>query len=210
MTESIKWYGPKIEGRQLPIMENLHKIDFSDDIHGKEIIEDLRGKYNWLSNFYPCQIIYDGQIFPSTEHAYQANKTENPLWRETIRVSPTPAIAKRKGAKAPLRPDWENIKDSIMLDVLRLKFQDTTLRDKLLETYPKYIIEGNVWHDNHFGVCLLEDCHKCRDKKGKNVLGHLLMKIREEIIVAIAKDEISIIKKELYLEKEGLSSTTHD
>ncbi len=195
MAESNKWYGTKIEGIQLPIMENLHKIDFAEDLHGKEIVESLRGENRWLSNFYPCMINYNGETFPSTEHAYQAYKTEDPLWREAIRIAPTPAIAKQKGMKAPLCSDWEDIKDSIMLDVLRLKFQDVTLRDKLLETYPKYIIEGNVWHDNHFGVCLLEDCDKCRDKKGKNILGHLLMKVREEILIARLKEEVDWARK---------------
>jgi len=197
MAEGNKWYGAKIEGRQLPIMENLHKIDFAEELHGKEIIESLRGEYRWLSNFYPCTINYNGETFNSTEHAYQAYKTEDPLWREAIRISQTPAIAKQKGMKAPLRPDWDGFKDSVMLDVLRLKFQNITLQDKLLETYPKYIIEGNVWHDNHFGVCLLEDCDKCRDKKGKNVLGDLLMKVREEIIRFIVDDEIDIARKEM-------------
>ncbi len=195
MAESNKWYGDKIQGRQLPIMENLHKIDFADDLNGKEIIESLRGENRWLSNFFPCAINYNGDKFLSTEHAYQAYKTEDPLWREAIRIASTPAIAKQKGMKAPLRHNWEDIKDSIMLDVLRLKFQDTTLRDKLLETYPKYIIEGNVWHDNHFGVCLLEDCDKCRDKKGENVLGHLLMHVREEILIERLKEEVDFARK---------------
>jgi len=196
MTESSKWYGSKIVGRQLPILENLHKIDFADDLHGKEIIESLRGEYRWLSNFFPCTINYTGETFPSTEHAYQAYKTEDPLWHEAIRIASTPTISKQKGMAAPLRPDWDSIKDSIMLDVLLIKFKDITLRNKLLETYPKYIIEGNVWHDNHFGVCLLEDCDKCGDKKGKNVLGNLLMQVREEIMVAIIKEEIDFVRKE--------------
>ena len=194
MAESNKWYGAKIEGKQLPIMENLHKIDFAEELHGKEIIESLRGEYRWLSNFYPCTINYNGETFPSTEHAYQADKTEDPLWRESIRIAPTPYISKQKGMKAPLRSNWDEIKDSIMLDVLRIKFQDLTLRDKLLDTYPKYIIEGNTWHDNHFGVCLLEDCDRCKDKKGLNMLGKLLMQIRQEILIVRLKEEVNLVR----------------
>jgi len=101
MAESNKWYGDKIEGIQLPVMENLHKIDFANKLHDKEIIQSLKGEYKWLSNFYPCTINYNGEIFPSTEHAYQAYKTEDLLWREAIRISPTPAIAKQKGVNYP-------------------------------------------------------------------------------------------------------------
>ena len=39
------------------------------------------------------------------------------------------------------------------------------------------LIEGNTWHDNYWGVC---SCSKCNGR-GKNRLGKLLMKVREEL-----------------------------
>lgn len=41
------------------------KIDFSP-------ITSFRGKYDFLSNFYPVKIFYNGRDWPSVEHAYQA------------------------------------------------------------------------------------------------------------------------------------------
>jgi predicted NAD-dependent protein-ADP-ribosyltransferase YbiA (DUF1768 family) len=37
-------------------------------------------KYEWefLSNFYPCEIVWEGITYASTEHAYQAAKTQRP------------------------------------------------------------------------------------------------------------------------------------
>ena len=40
-----------------------------------EVINEFQGKYRFLSNFYPCDIVYEGIQYPSTEHAYQAAKT---------------------------------------------------------------------------------------------------------------------------------------
>jgi len=85
--------------------------------------------------------------------------------------------AKRLGRTVKLRPDWEYVKDEIMCKLLRRKFARPELGDLLLSTWGKQLIEGNYWHDNYWGVC---HCDKCLGK-GKNKLGNLLMKIREEL-----------------------------
>ena len=46
----------------------------------------------------------------------------------------------------------------------------------LLATGGEELIEGNWWHDNFFGVCTCGPC----DGKGKNNLGKILMRVREE------------------------------
>ena len=188
------WFGTQISGLQMPLRENLHRIDFADELEGREIIESFRGANNWLSNFYPCRIRYKNRPYASTEHAYQAQKSTNPLWEEAIRLALTPAMAKKKGDSVPLRPDWELIKDEIMLDVLRLKFKDPQLEKQLAETYTTYLIEGVVWHDNYWGVCLLEGCAKCENKKGQNKLGKLLMKVRKEILLEQLKEAVGLAK----------------
>ncbi len=207
-TNKHKWYGDKHKGKQLFIKDNLHRIDFADELDGKEMpIEMFCGDTKWLSNFYPCTIIYsctpnsEPKTFISTEHAYQACKTLDPVWQDEIRDAPTPYIAKQKGNICPIRPDWDEIKDGIMLDVLRIKFNDPQLQDMLLSTHPRYLIEGNIWHDNHFGVCLLENCEKCKDVKGLNILGKLLMQVREEILITGLKNEIKFPQTKASREK---------
>jgi predicted NAD-dependent protein-ADP-ribosyltransferase YbiA (DUF1768 family) len=59
-----------------------------------------------------------------------------------------------------------------MLDALRDKFSDPELRAKLLATGDEFLVEGNHWGDTYWGVC---------NGKGRNMLGSLLMKVREEI-----------------------------
>jgi hypothetical protein len=54
------------------------------------------------------------------------------------------------------------------------------LRKKLLATGDATLIEGNYWHDNYWGVCTCENCVS-NGIVGRNRLGTLLMKVREEI-----------------------------
>lgn len=48
------------------------------------MINSFMGKYRFLSNFWPCKVIFNGLEYPSTEHAYQAAKTLNPEERYEI------------------------------------------------------------------------------------------------------------------------------
>jgi Lar family restriction alleviation protein len=78
-----------------------------------------------------------------------------------------------------LRDDWEYIKDEVMEKLLKEKFSTPCLKQKLIETKGNKLVEGNVWHDNYWGDC---KCHKCKNKKGLNKLGKILMKIRHELL----------------------------
>lgn len=64
-----------------------------------------------------------------------------------------------------------------MEDGLRLKFTDPELKSKLLATGDEELVEGNTWHDRTWGRCV---CSKCGGQ-GQNLLGQLLMELREEI-----------------------------
>lgn len=135
-------------------------------------IDDFRFKYRWLSNFHLVSIDYEGIVYPSTEHAYQAAKTLDVELRKKIAALEKPVQAKKLGAKIPLRDDWESIKLGVMETVLRKKFQDPELKQKLLDTGNEELIEGNWWGDTFWGIC---------KGVGENHLGKLLMKIRSEL-----------------------------
>lgn len=149
-----------------------------------KLIDSFRGEYEFLSNFYISDIEYEGLTYSSVEAAFQAAKTKLSSDEETKRqrapfCSYTPSVAKRMGRRGMLRSDWEKVKDGIMLDILRIKFNSNPdLRDKLLGTDDAVLVEGNTWHDCYWGDC---DCPKCIHKPGKNMLGKLLMKVRDEL-----------------------------
>lgn len=130
-------------------------------------------EYRFLSNFYPAVVEYDGLEYSSTEHAYQAAKTLDIGARRTIRESQKPGDAKRLGQKCKMRSDWEEIKLSVMEDLVRQKFSKSKdLKERLLATGDSYLEETNTWNDTFWGVC---------KGKGHNHLGKILMKIREEL-----------------------------
>ncbi len=132
-------------------------------------ITSFSGSYAFLSNFYePAHTEFEGQLFPTSEHAFQAAKT---LGSRKAFFGGTPGQAKRLGKQVRLRPDWESIKLGVMLTVLRAKFRDKTFRDALLSTGDAELVEGNTWGDVYWGVC---------DGRGENHLGKLLMKVRAE------------------------------
>ena len=135
------------------------------------------GEFAFLSNFYEHPIEYKGITYPTNEHFFQAMKTLDQKEHMKIAAAPTPGKSKRLGRSVNLRPDWEDVKDDIMLLALRLKFSDRDMAKKLLATGDEYLVEGTWWHDRYWGVC---SCPVC-DGRGKNRLGELLMKVREEL-----------------------------
>lgn len=93
-----------------------------------------KNDYGWMSNFYRCDIRYKDLTYKSSEAAWQAQKTLDEEVRKTFQFM-TPAESKRAGRKVTLRPDWESVKYSIMVDVLTAKFsQNVQLLNWLMLT----------------------------------------------------------------------------
>lgn len=148
----------------------------------KRVIDIFDGEHAYLSNFYKCNVSYNGLDYKHTEGAFQAQKSLNEQERKIIANMVNPGEAKRAAGRrgfVKLRPDWEEIKDQIMDEVLIAKFtQNPDLKDKLLSTGDAILIEGNTWHDNYWGNCT---CDRCKHITGRNQLGLTLMAIREEL-----------------------------
>lgn len=138
-------------------------------------VSEFQGEYRFLSNFWRVSIDYEGITYPSTEHAYQAAKTLDRVSKFKVRNQKTPGEAKRLGKVVAIRPDWEEVKLDVMLELLRLKFSDESLRQRLLTTGDAELVEGNLWYDTFWGVCPPDS------DNGENNLGKLLMKVRDEI-----------------------------
>lgn len=133
-----------------------------------EAITEFTYEYGFLSNFHPSEVSYGGLVYPSVEHAYQAAKTLDLEEQRKIREAHSPGEAKRRGRAAALRPDWDDIKDEVMMALVWAKFQEEPLRSRLLATGEAILIEGNNWGDRYWGV----------DGHGLNKLGLTLMAVR--------------------------------
>ena len=136
------------------------------------------GAYNFLSNFAVAKVRWHRIDFPTAEHAYQASKVAELADKEMIAKLPTPGKAKRAGQKVALIPCWEEFKLPTMLAVVTAKFeQNPVLMDKLVRTGFAMLEEGNIFHDNFWGDCR---CEQCKDIKGQNHLGKILMQVRDD------------------------------
>lgn len=144
-------------------------------------IEKFTGEYAFLSNFYPSVVTWSGHAYPTVEHAFQAAKTIDTATRRPFQL-PSPiyqgaAAAKAAGRQLRLRPEWDEYKLELMHDLLLSKFHDRDLAKLLLATGSSLLIEGNTWGDTFWGAI--------RNTKGamvgENMLGQLLMKVRDEI-----------------------------
>src|SRR5215510_2687966 len=132
-------------------------------------------EYGCFSNFSPHPVKMKGKVWPTSEHYFQAQKFVGTAHEEEIRLIKSPMIAARMGRdrKRPLRPDWESVKDEIMLEAVRAKFtQNEDLRRILLATGDAEIIE-RASNDSYWG--------DGGDGSGRNMLGKTLMLVREEL-----------------------------
>jgi len=131
-------------------------------------------EYEFLSNFAYASVHYEGILYPTSEHAYQAAKFAPIKTKKYIARLQTPNLAKQAGRRPGLREDWEEVKDMIMYEIVLLKFvQNDEIRRRLLATGEEILVEGNTWHDTYWGQCPVGN--------GRNQLGITLMRVREEL-----------------------------
>jgi N-glycosidase YbiA len=133
------------------------------------------GRYGYLSNFAPYSVLVNGVVWPTAEHCFQAQKFDDAKYREAIRASISPLEAAQMGRDQTkhLRKDWDSIKDGIMSEIVLAKFsQHPSLKSRLLSTANATLVEHTktdaYWGDGG-------------DGSGKNVLGRILMRVREEL-----------------------------
>ena len=136
-----------------------------------KVVNEFRG----FSNFAPSPIVMAGKRYKTVEHYYQAMKfTEDLAWQEAIRVAEDAKKAKQLGKSKDhrIRADWDSVRESVMLEGLRAKFQQNRgLLDLLKSTGSRPIINASVnayWGEGRTG-------------KGKNRMGKLLEQVREEL-----------------------------
>lgn len=136
------------------------------------MINSFDRENSFLSNFYTCPVIFEGIMFLTVENAFQAAKTLDVQERLEFTIC-TPGQAKRLGRRVQLRPDWNDIRISIMKELVLQKFSKyDALKSALLRTDNQLLIEGNNWNDRFWGVC---------DGVGENHLGKILMEVRDEL-----------------------------
>lgn len=140
--------------------------------HDNNNIKGFCGEYSFLSNMYPCKIVYKGISYKCSESAYQSTKCKREEDKKTL------SLMNGYGAKKAIK-NMQKLEDYIpeekiknMKEILLLKFSVPTFRKKLLQSGNKYIEETNYWGDTFWGIS---------ENKGDNNLGIILMEIRKNL-----------------------------
>lgn len=158
---------------------------FCETDGGDEVVDEIyfyrsnEKPYGAFSNLYKRSIVFEGRLYPSSEHAYQAGKARKDAVREWILSAPSPglvAMAAHGLYTWDIVPNWAAIKFDRMRAVLKAKFtQHEDLRELLLSTGTARLVEAGkvnnavnrVWGEVN--------------GKGQNMLGKLLMELRTEL-----------------------------
>jgi N-glycosidase YbiA len=145
--------------------------------------------FGFLSHFHPAPILLEGEVWPTVEHYYQAQKSFDPACRQAIRDAATPGRAKRLAAPPDLprrvsgqswfrkngaspRPDWHAVKLEIMRRADLAKFtQHADLADLLQATGDAELVEDSP-SEPYWGIG--------PDGQGSNWAGRVLMEVREK------------------------------
>lgn len=135
--------------------------------------------YGGFSNLFRRSVVFEGETFITSEHAYQAGKARKPEVRKWLMAAPSPALLAMAAHGLyywDIAPGWSTTKYDRMRDVLRAKFtQHDDLRELLLSTGDARLVESATV-DNEVNRTWGEV-----NGVGRNMLGKLLMEVREEL-----------------------------
>ncbi|ADY27605.1 Conserved hypothetical protein CHP02464 (plasmid) [Deinococcus proteolyticus MRP] len=149
---------------------------------GLQEVTSFTGPFSFLGNFHSEKAVRYGALqFQTLEAAFQAAKTGDVDIQRRIAAAPSPKEAKAIGRALQLREDWEDMKEQVMLDLLREKFSHRVYREQLLGTGLVPLIHNNAHKDAFWGVYKGE---------GQNRLGKLLMQVREEIRAGMTEEQL--------------------
>lgn len=142
-----------------------------------------------FSNLFRRPIVFEAKTYPTAEHAYQAGKPRKPAVREWILSAPTPALAAMAAHGLyvwDVAPNWSQIKFDRMRAVLRAKFdQHVDLKELLLSTGEARLVEAGTVNN------AVNRLWGEVEGKGQNMLGVMLMELREELAGAIGRSGTS-------------------
>ena len=134
----------------------------------------MNNPYSSFTNFSPHGFELNGLFWPSVEHYYQAQKVADTDLFAKVYAAKNPGEAKRIAKSDPhkRRSDWSDVKISVMKHAVRKKFESNPeLMTELLNTGDEELVEDSR-HDYFWG------CGK--DRTGLNMLGKILMEIRDQ------------------------------
>lgn len=131
----------------------------------------FKENYFFLSMMCPCDMFYEDIKFSCAESLYHALKSGN--HDDLIKYSKLDGYkAKEESHTITCRYNWNAIKVEVMYVINKSKFELPLFKEALLDTGTRELIHENTHGDTFWGTC---------NGVGENMLGKILMKIREEL-----------------------------
>jgi ribA/ribD-fused uncharacterized protein len=136
------------------------------------------GTFAGLSNLHPRPLTFEDVVYATPEHAYQAAKARDPLVRDWLISAPTPELVAAAGdalQPSEITAGWEDKHVALMERIVRAKFVEhpdllalllSTGDAKIVEWAPRDDAAARFWGEF--------------EGQGLNMLGRLLMKLRDE------------------------------
>eukprot|EP01065_Artemidia_motanka_P052578 TRINITY_DN9539_c0_g1_i1.p1 TRINITY_DN9539_c0_g1~~TRINITY_DN9539_c0_g1_i1.p1 ORF type:complete len:1254 (+),score=241.51 TRINITY_DN9539_c0_g1_i1:261-3764(+) len=158
-------------------LEGFLSLGAGGDVDGPPPVRfyGFAGEWGQLCSFWPSQFECRNHSWPSIEHFFQAMKFEGTSHEDDVRLAPTPEEARARGKdrSRPLRKDWDAVKEDIMLEGLRAKFQQVSdCHDVLLRTGTRKLLFSDS-ADDYWGIGPAGT--------GMNKLGEMLMTVRRDL-----------------------------
>jgi N-glycosidase YbiA len=162
-----------------------------------------RGKpYFEFTNFAEYPFFSEGKKWPTSEHYYQAHKFspyqefqgEN-IWDYILSLPKASDVFRyvnpRQGHSPKVREDWHKVSIPIMLNAVSEKFnQNEKLRKLLLDTKDSILVEDTGRAEFIQQGQKVDDFYGAGSNgKGRNLLGQILMRIRNELAGKIDPNE---------------------
>ena len=146
------------------------------------------GRHSVFSNFFPVKFLVNGKSYNCVEQFYQSEYAKfhdnRPVYEEIMREQ-DPSKQLRCAKKIKPKSQWQQCAVQIMKNGIEAKFQTQELKDVLLATGSKDLVECNR-NDSFFGIGLSLNNPNISDPgqwKGLNHLGSILGEVREGLEV---------------------------
>ena len=168
------------ELNKLPVDISLLKAKTLHILDDQGIV--FQSQHSPLSNLYPCNIIYRGEVFLSSEAAFQYTRAkicgferEAQLIKAERRAFKVKLIARRIRSTK----EWEEMSEQVMREILLEKFKRNKFcAQVLVTTGERSLFEGTGDKRWGCGIPISKANLISHKNPGKNVLGHLLEEVR--------------------------------
>lgn len=155
-------------------IENDAKILFQHQKHSK--IDNFTGYFEFLHNNYLTPVLFDGMLFPSATHAFQASRSSDERTRKAILNAESLLVVLKIAKRIEEPENWKLRRLKIMEHIVRDKFRRSReLQEKLKATGNRDIVmtyDDENEANQYWGVV---------NNKGQNQLGRIMMRIRSDL-----------------------------